>query len=77
MVHVYAVTDPPVLLMARRLYPHDPAIEAHADDDRNLVDVMLEAGALLGSAVVLVAYDGDTGERWPGPDRHHIVAPGN
>lgn len=74
VVHVYTVTDPPTLILTRRLYPHDPTIEADGDDDGNMVAAVMDAGAV---SVVLVAYDGDTGHRMPGPDRHQSVAPNN
>jgi hypothetical protein len=58
VLHVYSATAPPVLLITRRYSPADP-IEDRAALDAAAID------ALDGvAAVCLVAFDGDTGERY-------------
>ena len=58
VIHIYAAREPPVLLTVSDIGPDDhpeQAAAAAADVTALLAD---------GSAVCLVAYDGDTGERF-------------
>lgn len=61
VLHVYALEGPhmiPRLLLVRPLVDH-AAAEATAPDDGDLVSRMIAAD----TPIVLVVYDGDTGER--------------
>jgi hypothetical protein len=59
VIHVYAATDPPVLLLTRCYRSGDP-IEKSAERDANATADT--------EAVCLVAYDGDTGDRYSAID---------
>lgn len=63
VIHVWAATVPPLLLLTQRVGPADD-VEAAAERAALEASRALEADA----AVCLVAYDGDTGARFSGPD---------
>lgn len=62
VIHVYAATVPPVLLLTQRVGREAAGIVAAAHEAAAVADI---AGAL---ETCLVAYDGDTGERFTAAD---------
>lgn len=63
VIHIYAATDPPLLVTTHKLGPGDD-IEAAAEGDAAAFD------AFTAGPSCLVAYDGDTGERFPAEAWH-------
>jgi hypothetical protein len=63
VIHVYTATEPPVLVTVHKLRFSDD-VESTAEADAAAFD------AFTADAACLVAYDGDTGERFPAEAWH-------